>query len=217
METTKRALIKPKPVRRPAQHELLRVVRGTEKRIDSLVLRYATGKMTAKEFTAGMETLLENRHARAATLGRNRAGDYLPQTIDDRLYARLVMEGFPGDAGQSHYLQGFLSDLYAGRYTDEEGNPKVNQIRQRSQSYTGRLTGTANELFVLASVLHSFDWKMGGAEHCEDCPRLTANSPYTWDRLPTVPRANSTQCKYNCRCYLVRSDGVTGFRAVESE
>lgn len=214
METNSRAVALLKLARRPTQSEFARVVRGAEKQIDRLVLRYATGKITAKEFTSGMETLLENRHAQAATMGRNRAGDYVAQTEDDRLFARMVMEGRPDDAGQSHYLRGFLEDIYNGRYTDEEGNPRVSAIRQRARSYTGRLTGTANELFTLSSVLYAFTWKIGGTEHCEDCPRLAANSPYAWSDLPTVPGANRTQCKYNCRCYLIRSDGITGFRAV---
>jgi hypothetical protein len=78
------------------------------------------------------------------------------------------------------------------------------------------MVGTANELFVMASVLYSFDWVMGGAEqHCERCPELARNSPYAWDMLPTVPKSNGTPCLYNCRCYLKRSDGVTGFRGVD--
>lgn len=213
--TTKRTLIKPTLARRPSQSDISRVLRGAQRQIDTLVLRYSTGRLSAGEFARGMELLLENRHARAATLGRNRAGDYLPQTTDDRLFARMVMEGRPGDMGQSTYLTGFLADLRGGRYTDEDGNPMVKDIRRRAQSYTGRIVGTANELFVMASALYAFDWVMGGAEHCDDCPRLAANSPYAWDSLPTVPKKNDTSCKYNCRCFLRRSDGVTGFRAAE--
>jgi hypothetical protein len=53
---------------------------------------------------------------------------------------------------------------------------------------------------------------MGSAEHCPDCPPLAAGSPYKWDKLPTVPRAGSTRCRSNCLCFLVRDDGIEGFR-----
>lgn len=186
------------------------LVRDTKRRMDKAVLQYSTGKMSAREFEAATFALLEERHTRAAVLGRQRAGDPHARYSMDELFGRMVM------MGERQYLRAFTDDLIAGRYTDEEGNPKVRQIRNRLHAYTGRLVGTSNETFVGASIGASFDWVLGGAEKsCSDCPDLAANGPYRWDKLPTVPRANSTQCLYRCLCHLRRNDGVTGFMATE--
>lgn len=53
------------------------------------------------------------------------------------------------------------------------------------------------------SVIH---WRLSVAEHCPDCLRLAAGSPYTkpggTNPLPTVPRNGDTRCLGNCRCWL---------------
>jgi len=193
-----------------SQASLERVVSGTRTQINKIVLDYSTGKLSARRFEESMTQLLEDRHARAAVLGRQLAGDSRARNVADDAFARIVLKQ------EKEYLRNFTNDLLQGRYTDEEGNPKVSVIQQRALSYTGKLVGTANEAFAAGSQGFSFDWVMGGAEeHCEDCPRLAANSPYAWDALPTVPRANATQCKFHCRCYLKRNDGLDGFQPVE--
>ncbi len=52
------------------------------------------------------------------------------------------------------------------------------------------------------------NWTLGIAEHCPDCVRLAANSPYTPLTLPTVPGAGHTECKSNCKCGLEFADAV---------
>jgi hypothetical protein len=54
------------------------------------------------------------------------------------------------------------------------------------------------------AVIH---WRLSVAEHCADCLRLAAGSPYSppgigANPLPTVPRNGDTRCLGNCRCYL---------------
>lgn len=55
------------------------------------------------------------------------------------------------------------------------------------------------------SVIH---WRLGIAEHCDDCLSLALRSPFSkpgsgaGDELPTVPRAGETRCLSNCRCSL---------------
>jgi hypothetical protein len=55
-----------------------------------------------------------------------------------------------------------------------------------------------------SAVIH---WRLGVAEHCEDCLHLAAISPYSKpgggrNPLPTVPRNGDTECLTNCRCHL---------------
>lgn len=42
-----------------------------------------------------------------------------------------------------------------------------------------------------------------GAEHCDDCLRLAAFSPYPPDALPGVPGEAPTACDGSCKCNLV--------------
>ena len=194
----------------PGQPSIDKVIAGARRQVNQLVLDYATGKAPTRNFVDNVARMLTDRHARAAVLGRQLAGDRRPRNMGDDIFASMVT------LRERDYLERFRRDLQAGRYTDEEGNPKVSQIQQRALAYTGKLVGTANEAFVAASWGHSFHWIMGAAEeHCEDCPRLAREGPYQWDNLPTVPRANKTQCKFNCRCHLKRDDGLEGFYAVE--
>lgn len=194
----------------PGQPSIEKVIAGTRRQINRLVLNYVTGKLPSRNFVDSIASLLTDRHARAAVLGRQLAGDKRPRNMGDDIFSSMVV------LQEREYLQRFMRDLQVGRYTDEEGNPKVSQIQQRALTYTGKLIGTANQSFVAASRGYSFHWIMGGAEqHCEDCPRLARGGPYSWNNLPTVPRANATQCKFHCRCYLKRTDGLEGFHAVE--
>jgi hypothetical protein len=171
-----------------------------------LLFRYATGKIGVRQFEAVHFALLEKAHTRAAVLGRQRAGDRRGKTPQDEVFGRMAM------LHQRQFLRTFTDDILAGRYTDEEGNPRVKAMAARMKLYTNRLTGTANETFAGSSIGHLISWKMGATEHCPDCPPLAAGSPYKWDKLPTVPRAGATRCRTQCKCYLIRDDGIEGFR-----
>lgn len=58
------------------------------------------------------------------------------------------------------------------------------------------------------SLVHSLPpnarirWRLGNAEHCDDCIRLANGSPYTAKTLPTVPGAGATECLSHCKCTL---------------
>lgn len=60
-------------------------------------------------------------------------------------------------------------------------------------------------------------WRLGDARHCVDCPNLAANSPYTKETLPTVPRAGSTTCWTSCKCHLEFSQAAGTRRVTEPE
>lgn len=151
---------------------------------------------------------LTDSHTSAVVLGRGRAGDTAPLEDDDRRFAQTIVDS------ETEFLVGFVVDIQDGRYTNENGELDREAIERRLHLYSNRLVGTANEAFTLASdddVL--WNWTLGGAEtvHCEDCPAWTAGSPYTLQDLPARPGDNTSQCLHNCRCSLVRSDGIEAF------
>lgn len=150
-------------------------------------------------------TVLEDAHARAAYLGRFRAGDTNPPDEDDREFARRVIRDEDG------FLARFEDDLRAGRYTNPDGTLKTDAIAARTKLYLNRVWGTANEAWALATI-GPIRWEIDStAENCEDCLRHAANSPYYWNTLPAAPRDGSTQCLTGCRCLLINSTGSTSF------
>ncbi len=180
----------------------------TTRALDSLAHAFGAGGLTPGEFGDRMAVQLEDAHAQAAMLGRHRAGDMAPLEADDVTFASAVVDA------ESEYLDAFVRDLECGKYTAENGLPDIARISARAALYAGRLRGTANETFTLASDEDlTFTWVLGGdEEHCEACPDLAQGSPYRAEELPTIPGANATPCLWNCRCSLVRSDGRTGFQ-----
>ena len=205
--TTKRKLPLPNPT--PSQERFNRAVAAGSKGIQKAILDYATGKggAGAREFGKRLTEILAERHGAAAALGRQRAGSKGKRTRLDDYVGVTVMQ-----REQAH-LGKFVQEILLGRYTDEDGNAKVSQLKRRAESYLGRMVGTANETFVMASGKEAlFTWVLGGAEkHCSACPSLAAGSPYTSRTLPTMPKKNQTPCLMNCLCHLLRDDGMKGF------
>lgn len=196
-------------LRRPSQSDWNRFESGARSRIDKIVNAYAAEKIDEKQFGDRMLSLLEDRHARAGFLGRQRSGDLAPFDEDDRRFGQLIADE------ESEFLDAFVSDLAAGRYRGAKGDLLTDQVRTRAQMYAGRLLGTANEAFAgTAEPTELIYWRLGGAEeHCGECPDLAAGSPYRADSLPTYPRGNQTPCLFACRCFLERSDGTIGFKS----
>ncbi|MDW8208811.1 MAG: hypothetical protein RMJ43_13335 [Chloroherpetonaceae bacterium] len=195
---------------RPTREMYARFLQRTTRQAQSLLTRYVIDNLTADAMIGLFRKLLERAHARAAAYGRQLAGDGRALNESDRALARVIM------LGQDDHLRAFLADLQRGRYTDANGIPKVRAIRARIDLYIDRLRGTTNQTFVAASYPHYFHWRLGEAEHCEDCPRLAAEGPYRADRLPAFPGDGSTRCLTQCHCYLERDDGLIGFRNTEA-
>jgi hypothetical protein len=200
-------------VRRPAQSAYNRVQSSCESRINTAVSRLASGKLTPEAWSEKMTDILSAKHAAAATLGRQRAGDLTPANDDDdALGAALADE-------EGRYLARFQRDIEDGRYTLPDGSYDDTAIRTRARYYAAKLLATANEAFVQASdSIASFDWHTGivAEEHCNDCPALRDGGPYTPATIPTYPRSGATECLFRCQCSLVRDDGETGFLAPDS-
>jgi len=65
----------------------------------------------------------------------------------------------------------------------------------KAQFFNGMVNGAGENVEI--------HWVMSEAveKHCSDCPVL-ASKVYTWQTLPTTPRAGDTACLFNCQCEL---------------
>jgi len=85
---------------------------------------------------------------------------------------------------------------------------QVHPYRQRVGYYADSLRGMGfNGMVAGAGTLLNIFWvldKLVGrrTDHCDDCVRIAAGNPYSWQTLPTTPKAGDTECKYRCYCGL---------------
>lgn len=85
---------------------------------------------------------------------------------------------------------------------------QVHPYTQRVGYYADSLRGMGfNGMVAGAGTLLNIFWvldKLVGrrTDHCDDCVRISAGNPYSWQTLPTTPRAGDTECKYRCYCGL---------------
>ena len=192
------------------QKRFERAIHHHRRSLTSLVQRLESGALDADEFGDSFDALLWKAHTDGVVLGRQHGGDRARANEDDELLGLEIKDG------ESEYLNNFIEDIKAGRYTDADGNLRVGAVKQRANLYISKVRGTANEAFVNASDDDElFDWIMLGTEHCDDCPQFAALSPFTKSELYTYPGAGDTECLGNCQCILVRrSDGKEGFKPV---
>ena len=117
----------------------------------------------------------------------------------------------------AEYLQGFIDDIEAGRYTDDEGNLIESQIMNRQKLYMGKVRGIAGQATVdNLDVKQKIYWTLGGNEvHCVDCPVLANISPFFKDDLFTTPGACDTPCLGNCKCHLRIEMGDTMIETIK--
>lgn len=195
---------------RPTQRDYLRLRNRSDAALANVVRTYATTDKGAAFFGKRAAAVLVQQHAQAVAMGRALAtGGSSRVTPEDRIKARSVVLGKDGEAS---FLAGFVRALKEGKYTDEDGNPKVKSIQSRAALYSRKLAATATREFVEASGDgFTYIWKLTPGENCIDCLALAAGSPYKPGQLHTVPLASDTICHSRCRCFLIRSDGVRGF------
>jgi hypothetical protein len=137
-------------------------------------------------------------NANAHWIGRDLIQGNTKFSTSDMLKARAIADV------DADYLQGFIDDIEAGRYTDDEGNLIESQILNRQKLYMGKVRGIAGQATVdnLGSD-NKIYWTLGGNEqHCADCPILAGISPFLKDDLYTTPGACGTPCLGNCKCHL---------------
>lgn len=197
-------------LKRPTQTAYNKLEKSTRGKLSTLAGKLAGGKIDAAGWESGFLAILEDKHGAAAALGRQRAGDLTPRDAGDNLLGALIAEE------QGKFLASFRADIESGRYGPLDALDQ-DKIARRSGRYAQVLLATTNEAFVQSSdPADTFDWHMGAVEdHCTDCPALAAGGPYTALTIPTYPRGGATACLHNCKCALVRSDGITGFNPPE--
>ncbi|MBS1725371.1 MAG: phage portal protein [Armatimonadetes bacterium] len=192
------------------QTEHDRLIVASNKRLKTLVDKLGKGDLDKLEFARAYSDELRKLHKALYDVGVLAGGG----TIDDAastLHAQQVV-----DLEQT-FIQGLISDVKNGVYDDEDGvfDPTHGALNQRVGWYAQKSSASATQGFVDASgVGEEWDWDLNGAveDHCQDCPYLAENSPYTTETLYVTPRDCSTPCGGNCKCRLVRrSDGQAGF------
>ena len=158
---------------------------------------------------------LVDGHAKAAMLGRQKAGLWAGLSPDDVLLAEKIA------FVDAKFASKLIDDIVAGKYDGKE-----KQLENRLWLYIERLRGTANKGFVVASADATFQWRLGANEdHCEsisalDCIQLATGGPnndgrYLAQDLPTYPGMGDTPCMTNCYCTITRDDGMSGFTKVK--
>jgi hypothetical protein len=163
--------------------------------------RKALGADPYRDFVERYTDALEQAYREAWLAGSGKAG------VEASAEAAAEAGRIAATQDQPYVLR-FASDLILGdRYTEGE----LDWPFARAELYVKRVRGVGNEAFHAHSPSSmTFEWVLGEAEHCEDCPRLAANSPYAWHELGVFPGDGSTACLGQCKCHIVREDGVAG-------
>lgn len=185
--------------------QFLRLSRSVRKALWDLCEKIFLREITPEEFANRASAILQEGHAMAARFGRVRAGVPGPLSAEDRFIADLVMQG------ESTFLRRFADDLASDRYIGADGEYVRAPVTQRAQLYAARMRGTANDAFVGSSNPETlFEWILIAEDNCADCPLIAGGGPYTAATLPSKPGDGRTQCITNCKCILLREDGVLG-------
>lgn len=199
----------------PSQAAYEAILHRHSSELHKYVSDLGAGKITPEQFGDHVYASLVRGHADAYSAGLRHAGSQL-----DPLVIQQQAEAFGRAQADTEngWLDKFVADLEDGRYTDEDGNLVVSTINHRANMYVLKLRATGTQGFIDASAANNpeeeFTWVMTAIEHCEDCPRMAALSPYKAHELFTMPCAGDTECLTHCRCHLVRrSDGKASFTA----
>ena len=177
----------------------------------------ATGKLVADRIDVQrwaddfFDAILQ-ANANAHWIGRDLVSDIKTKFgKNDILKARAIADV------DAEYLQGFIDDIEAGRYTDDEGNLIESQIMNRQKLYMGKVRGIAGQATVdNLELTQKIYWTLGGNEvHCVDCPVLASISPFFKDDLFTTPGACDTPCLGNCKCHLRIEMGDTMIETIK--
>lgn len=169
-----------------------------------------SGTISPDQFGDAIYQHLLGAHSVSVAAGRQKAGVLGMLSDEDK------QVGFFHATQQGQFIDGYVKRIKekAARYWDEEkGEWKKGVMNRDLQMYASRLRGTASIAFEAYSPDDAqFNWKLGIAEHCEDCINLAADSPHMKGELPVFPGDGGTDCKTNCKCHLVRDDGVACYR-----
>lgn len=178
-----------------------------------ILLRVVQGTLTVEAAQDLFRSLATARHRDAHILGQEVAG------------VQTVVRGLATDRGtmmgltELSYFRGFLAALDGTdpRYFDAEaGAWRESEIARRAGMYTPKMESSASWGWVdNHEAQQQFNWILGAADHCTDCPILADQSPYYRETLYTMPRQSDTPCMGNCKCRVETVQGVAAFDPVE--
>lgn len=196
---------------RVTQEDFASMLRSRRADVFRITSRLAVGLINEDDWADIFDAILFRGHTDAATMGRKLAGDPWPEGIIDQLRGRAAKDA------DAEFLASFINDLKTGRYVDDQGELRIGQVQNRTDLYLKKMRSTASKAFVeTGDTDEEYTWILGANEHCIDCPRLAALSPFTIDTLFTHPGEGDTQCLSNCTCKLRRdSDGLHTFDRVD--
>lgn len=153
------------------------------------------GEVKAKRMTPAGAALDFEVAAREAARRAYRAGNRGVHRTPDAEEVDAVAEQYA--ANQTTYFRRWLDQL-TGRLS-----PSKFPEGRRIEMYAASLHPVHTQ-GVLKGLPNAWcEWKLGRAEHCDDCLALAAGSPYRVGQLPTWPGQGDTQCLNNCRCGVV--------------
>lgn len=196
---------------RVTQADFESVMRARRAEIFRVTARLSVELATPEDWADYFDAILYRGHVQASVLGRNLAGDLWPEGEIDQI------RGLAAKDADAEFLSNFLDDIKTGRYTLEDGELNQKAIINRGDLYLKKMRATASEAFVDAGEPdEEYTWSLGANDHCLDCPRIAALSPFTPDTLFTHPGQGDTQCLGNCTCVLKRDrDSLAMFDRVD--
>ena len=159
----------------------------------SLISDYQAGKLSMSEAVASWKDMTGKYYVDMFKAGARSMGNpYFDDLTDHDIAFINKARRF-----ESGFFKKFLMDI------DNPDHVPVHPYLQRAeyyadsakaQFYNGMVAGAGKNVIIF--------WVLGSSEHCDDCLDLASGNPYTWDTLPTTPKAGDTECIYNCKCHL---------------
>lgn len=171
---------------------------------------YLAGRIGPEGLQEAFRGIAGSSHTAAHVLGQEVAG-------------AQVVRGLAADRGavmaglETQFFRGFINALVAKDPRYHDGDEWRNdQIARRVEMYLPRTEASAGYGWLAGHEPRQlFDFILGAADHCEDCPVLAEMGPYYRETLWTMPRNGDTPCGFNCKCQVQTVEGDAGFGPAE--
>lgn len=185
----------------------------------SIYGRFQAGTLNTASATTSFKNILKTYSKDAFMSGTQMVGNKyyseVGMTAKDKAFISKYVRA------ETRHFRKFLNDIKDPKHMPVSKIPRdksgrrlpgyrrqVHPYRQRVGYYADSLRGMGfNGMVAGAGTLLNIFWvldKLAGrrTDHCDDCVRIAAGNPYSWQTLPTTPRAGDTQCLYKCYCGL---------------
>lgn len=164
----------------------LEIVAATTGRLVTLTRQRLDGTLDTLAWRSAMQAELRSAHVAQTALAHGGLGQLTPSA-----------RGWVGSElrAQYDYLAGFALDLAQGTVSEA-------QALARATLYADATLGTyraAEQRVEAAQGPRECRNVLGAAQHCEECPRLSARG---WVPLAEMPAPGRRSCGPRCRCTL---------------